>query len=421
MKAQTILVYTSPARGHLYPIVDTALALLRRGLTVTVRTLANDLRVVEAAGLRAGAIDVRIEALVMTDWRGSSPVDRVARALSVFAARAALEVDDLRLAIDQERPHGLLIDTNCWGAQAVAEKSGLPWATWHPYPWPAPSVDVPPFGLGLRPARGAIGRMRDRTLRPLMMRPFRDVLRSLNATRSAVGVPALSSIADVYSRPPLVLLQSAEPFEYPRRDWGAHVARVGPGLWSPPAEAPRWLESAKPIILVTCSTEFQDDGPIARAAIEAFTDDDRFQLVCTTAGVDPATIAAPSNVIVQRFLPHALLLPRTDVVVAHGGMGITQRAIASGAPLCLIPWGRDQLEVGRRLVQCGAGVVLPRAKISPKRLRRAVDEARACNPGVVRVQAAYQAAGGAERSAQLVTRRFAIDSAVELPGGTIGN
>ena len=32
-------------------------------------------------------------------------------------------------------------------------------------------------------------------------------------------------------------------------------------------------------------------------------------------------------------------------VVCHGGMGITQKALAAGVPVCAVPFGRDQPEV----------------------------------------------------------------------------
>jgi MGT family glycosyltransferase len=398
-----ILVYTSPSRGHLYPIMDTALALARRGARVHVRTLAGECGVVEGAGLEAAPLDPRIEATPMTDWQVTSPVESVSRALSVFSARAVIEVEDLRRVLDDVRPDGVLLDTNCWGAQAAAEKSGVPWATWHPYPLPYPSVDVPPFGLGLPPARGPLGRLRDRFLRPLMDRPLVPALRGLNEVRRRVGVPELARLADIHEAPPLLLLQSAVPFEYSRRDWPANVARVGPGLWSPKAEAPAWLASTKkPIVLATCSTEYQADGRIVETAMEALADDPELQLVCTTAAVDPAALRAPAGVIVERFVPHAHVLGKACAVVAHGGMGITQRAIASGVPLCIVPWGRDQLEVGRRVAECGAGVVLPRGKLRADRLRASIAEARRCADATRRVKEAFEAAGGAERSAELV-------------------
>ena len=43
-------------------------------------------------------------------------------------ARSAIEVPDLRSAIEEVHPDFLIIDTNSWGAQAVAETWGNSWA-----------------------------------------------------------------------------------------------------------------------------------------------------------------------------------------------------------------------------------------------------------------------------------------------------
>jgi len=402
----TILVYTTPARGHLYPIVGTALALARRGHDVHVRTLASEVRAVEEAGLRGRPIAPAIEARAIDDWQVRSPLASVKRAVRTFLDRATLEIDDLRDAIRDERPDFLLIDTNAWGAQAVAEASGLPWATWHPFPLPYPSRDAPPFGPGLAPARGPLGRLRDRLLRPLVVGPFERVRRELSAIRAQAGAPPLDRFLDLFLRPPLLLSLSAEPFEYRRRDWPSNVRLVGPGLWAPPSETPRWLAelpASKPLLLVTCSSEFQDDGALVDAALGAFAGDERFTVVCTTAGVDPAPYRgrAPS-VVVERFAPHAQLVPRAAAVVCHGGMGITQRALAAGVPPCVVPWGRDQLEVARRVVEAQAGAMLPRRKLTPARLRAAVDESLARAAGAATIAEAFSAAGGAERAALLV-------------------
>jgi hypothetical protein len=47
------------------------------------------------------------------------------------------------------------------------------------------------------------------------------------------------------------------------------VRLVGPCDWDPPAELPAGLEEvAEPIVLVTTSSEFQDDGRLVRCALE---------------------------------------------------------------------------------------------------------------------------------------------------------
>lgn len=405
----SVLVYTTPARGHLFPVMDVALELSRRGHDVRVRTLAAELELVRSTGVRAEAISPAIEERVIDDWQVSSPLASVKRGLQTFIDRAAIEIDDLRRAIADEKPELLLIDTNAWGAQAVAESSGLPWATWHPYPLPLPSKDAPPFGPGLAPARGPLGRLRDRLLRPVVIGPMQRFVPALNEVRQKAGARPYGHITELFVAPPLMLYLTAEPFEYPRSDWPANVKLVGPGLWSPPATStPPWLREAKPIVLVTCSTEFQNDKALIDTAIAAFSDDASIQLVCTTAGIDPQTVKAPAHVVVERFVPHATVLPHATAVVCHGGMGITQRALAAGVPPCVVPWGRDQLEVARRVVEARAGSMLRRGKLSPARLRQAVAEARGCAEGSAKVRAAYAAAGGAKRSAALLEELLAV-------------
>jgi MGT family glycosyltransferase len=400
----TVLVYTSPSRGHLYPIMGIALSLAHRGHTVSLRTLSSETTTVARAGLPVQPIARAIEERVIDDWTARSQLESAKRALQTFVDRAALEVDDIQQAMDDVRPDLVLVDTNAWGAQAACEPRTVPWATWHPYPMPYPSRDAPPFGPGLVPARVRIGRLRDRMLAPIVFGLMQRFLPQLNDVRVRAGASPLAHIVELYLQPPLLLHMTAEPFEYPRRDWPKNFALVGPGLWSPSTvSTPAWLtSSAKPIVLVTCSSEFQDDGALIDVAIAALGADESVQLVCTTAGTDPARFRAPTGVIVERFVPHALVLPQACTVVCHGGMGITQRALAAGVPPCVVPWGRDQLEVARRVVQSRAGALVPRAKLTPVRLRAAVEEARRNADGAAGVAAVFARAGGTDRAVALL-------------------
>ena len=162
------LVYTSPARGHLYPIVPTLEELQRREHEVVVRTLPSEVELLRNLGFEAEAIDPAIEREEHADWQARTPIGALRENLHVFFVRARHDGPDLRRAIEEERPDALLIDINTYGATAVAESSGLPWATWCPYFLPTPSRDAPPFGLGLTPARGALGRLRDHLLSPVL-------------------------------------------------------------------------------------------------------------------------------------------------------------------------------------------------------------------------------------------------------------
>jgi MGT family glycosyltransferase len=174
---------------------------------------------------------------------------------------------------------------------------------------------------------------------------------------------------------------------------------VGPCEWDPPAALPEWLDAVTtPIVLVTTSSEFQDDGRLARMAMEALADEDVTVVVTVPAG-DVAGFSPPANARVESFVPHGPVLERAVCAITHGGMGATQKALARGVPVVAVPFGRDQHEVARRVEVAGAGTRLPARRLRPDRLRRAVREAIARKEGAGRVARAFHDAGGAVAAA----------------------
>jgi MGT family glycosyltransferase len=415
------LVYTSPARGHLYPIVPTLEELRRRGHEVVVRTLSLEVGLLRELGFEAEAIDPAIERREIDDWRARTPIGSLGVSLRGFFDRARHDGPDLRRAIEKEGPDVLLVDINTWGAMATAETAGMPWATWCPYFLPVPSRDAPPFGLGLPPTRGLLSRLRDRLLSPVLLGIYNRQASELDAVRTELGAPPVRRIERAMLRAPLMLYMTSEPFEYPRSDWPQSVRMVGPGVWDPPAKSAVWLEEiSRPLVLVTCSTEFQNDGKLVRAALEGLAGED-VEIVVTTAGVDPSSFTPPPNARIERFVPHRPVLERAACVVCHGGMGITQKALAAGVPVCVVPFGRDQFEVARRVEVADAGTRLPAGRLRPDRLRAAVRESMTKKAGAKRIASAF-AAGGPKATVdaleELIEER--ISGPTERAGNTAG-
>jgi MGT family glycosyltransferase len=309
------------------------------------------------------------------------------------------------VAIEATDPDVLLLDINAWGAMAAAEASGRPWVAVAPYPLPISSPDAPPFGPGLAPARGPIGRLRDMVVRPLVIGAVeRAILPHLNAVRRAVDarLPTIRGADDLYTAAPLLLYLSAEPFEYHRRSWPPNVRLVGACSWEPEMAAPAWLNSVSdPIVLVATSSEYQADAILAQTAFDALADS-AMVVVATLPTNDPAALRVPRNGHAQRFLPHTPILARAAVAITHGGMGVTQKALGCGVPVVAVPFGRDQPEVARRVEVAGAGVRLPRNRLRPDTLREAVSQAMGFRDGARAVAEGYRAAGGAVTAASAV-------------------
>ena len=131
-----------------------------------------------------------VEDLVHDDYKARTPQGSLKRGVAKFAARAEYELADLRAAIDAEEPDVILVDAMSWGASAAAAAWDGPWAQWFPYPLPVPSRDVPPFGPGLTPASGPLGRLRDRALRPLMLSSMEKVFLPFGQRRPRLSRPA---------------------------------------------------------------------------------------------------------------------------------------------------------------------------------------------------------------------------------------
>src|SRR3954452_18297652 len=398
VKMSRILAYTSPALGHLFPMTPLLLELRSRGHRVHVRTLADQVARMRSLGLEAYATDPHVEAIENVDWRACNARAALASVVSTFVSRGKYDAPDLEQAIAEQQPDLLIVDINAWGAGVAAEASVLPYVTFSPYPPPIRSQGTPPFGPGLKPLPGPLGRLRDGLLRPLVMGAAEKAMRpGIAELRTARSLPPVGSADEFFRRGPLMLVTAAEPFEYHHGDWGGDIMMIGASAWEPPGELPTWLsgwldETDRPLVVVTTSSEFQDDGVLARPALEALASEPVSVVVTMPTGV-PEGLVVPANARVERFLPHGPLLQRAAVAVTHGGMGATQKALSHGVPVCAVPFGRDQLEVARRVAVSGAGTRLPARKLRPEKLAAAVREAMVRRDGARRVAKGYRATG----------------------------
>lgn len=405
---KTILLYTSPACGHLYPMMDVAIELKKQGHNVIIQTLSSEKNTVETEGFQHIDISPEIEASPLEDYKKNNPVSQFKSAFSTWLYRAPHEIKDLQESYNRISPDLLIIDVNTWGAGAFAEAQGKPWVMFLPFCLPISSEDTPAFGPGFAPPRNFLHRFRDRVVDSIIQSAVRDQVKELNKIRTEMGVPSLDKYEDIYNCPDLVLYRTAEPFDYPRKNWPNHIIPIGPGLWAPHAEEPKWLdELPSPRILISVSTEKQDDGAIIETALRAMAEEEA-SLIVTTSALDPQQFKAPHDQVrILKFLSHAQIIDKIDLVVTHGGMGATQRALAAGVPVCVIPCGRDQSETSRRVEVSGSGTMLPKNKLNEKRLQKALQEAMNRKPGAEKIAQAFANAGGAKRAVDMINDLFA--------------
>ena len=372
------LVYVSPAVGHTLPLVPGLLELQRRGHDVHVRCVSTLVGTLRDAGLEASHVDPSVTGIAINDYLASGDADRLRSGQVDLMARGRHDGPDLARAISAHRPDVLLVDVNAYGARVHAEASGLPWATLLPSVVPLPGAGIPPYGPGLAPMRGPVGWLRARILWKAVERAFgKAMLPGLNALRTDAGLAPFRSPLDQFDGRSVVIALTSEPLEYARPDLPEYVHLVGTQPWDPPARRPAYLdEPGDPWVLVTCSTDYQGDEELARVAVEALRDEPVRVLLTLADAYGEVSLPESRNVRVERFVPHGQVLPETAVVVCHGGMGIVTRAATAGVPTVVVPFGRDQPEIARRVVESGAGVSLTPKKLTADALRQAVRTAR---------------------------------------------
>ena len=402
----TILAYTSPALGHMLPISAQLMELSRRGHAVHLRTRSAAVEMGQRLGFTTDAIDSRIEALEHDDWKANSPPAALKRAFAVFGERANYEVGDLADAIAQAEPDALVVDVMSWGALSAADAGSIPWACFSPFIPALRAEGVPPYGMGLKPLATMFGRARDALIGRMVNGTVNHAVPAINGIREVLHLPRVSSMDEFWRRAPLMLVASGKPFEYPQADYGEAIEMIGPCALDPgPAEAPEWLASIdRPIVLVTTSSERQEDDNLVRVALAALADEP-VHVVATLPSGKPDDITSTPNATVCELVPHEPVLDRAVCAITHGGMGATQKALARGVPVCVVPFGRDQFEVARRAEVAGCGTRLPAKKLSPKLLRAKVREAMAMTDGAKRVAAGFTATGGVSRGADLFEQR----------------
>ena len=231
-----ILAYVVPAAGHLFPFVPGLQELQRRGHHVHVRTGEKLLATAREAGFDVSPADPGIAAIEVNDYAEGKDTDKLRKGLHDMLRRGPLERADLERAIAEQDPDVILVDSLAYGATVAAEASGRPWAYVMPSLLPLPGKGIPPYGLGMKPMGGPLGRARDVVLSKLVERLYaRSMLPRLNALRAEAGLRELGSPLEHLLSADRLIILTGEPLEYPRSDLPAKVRMAGAQLWDPPA------------------------------------------------------------------------------------------------------------------------------------------------------------------------------------------
>jgi UDP:flavonoid glycosyltransferase YjiC (YdhE family) len=377
-----IAVVAGPDPGHTFPCLALARALARRGHEVVFATGAGHRSLVE----HEGVVPVELPAL--------APSADDAEFGHRLWGRPVEMAPPLADVLGPHRPELVVSDVLTRAGAFAAELLGRPWIEVSPHHLMDPDPDVPPVGLGRRPARTPWRRADDARIRRDQAASVALGREQERAARRALGLPDRGGAA--LGR----LLATLPGLEYPRRAWPADAHVVGALDYDPP-----WPPLEPPpgdarLVVVTDSTASSNDASLAEVALAGLARA-RVRVVATSG----RELAAPANAVVGRG-PHGPLLDEAAVAVSIGGHGFVTKALTRGVPLVVVPWEGDQRETAGRLRHTRAGMWLPPWALRPVTLRLAV--ARVLADPRFRRAAARLAAGarglGPDHAAGVVER-----------------
>jgi UDP:flavonoid glycosyltransferase YjiC (YdhE family) len=243
--------------------------------------------------------------------------------------------------------------------------------------------DGAPHFLGLPPATTDAERTRYAAIAEEYSRTVdQPAALRLNNALAALGVGPLSAslsmfesvvaFADAY-------MQLTVPgFEFPRPIPSA-VRFIGTLPILPnQAPLPPWaheLDGTRKVVLVTQGTVANHNFDLLIAPTLAALASEPDVLVIATAGGRPVEAIPgpiPANARLASFLPFEWLLPKVDVLVTNGGYGSVNQALSCGIPLVTAGQTEDKADVNARVAWSGVGIDLATNEPTPPTLREAV-------------------------------------------------
>jgi rhamnosyltransferase subunit B len=376
MNSVKAIVVGLGSAGDVHPNIGLALTLRQRGIAVlfvgseVFRPLAERTGI-DFAGL--GTKDEYNTAIRDPDlWHPTRSFSVVARRLILPALHPVYEVIK-----NNFEPGRTVVAAPgfAFGARIAQETLGVPLATVHLQPIMFRSA-IRPGCFGFPDILGHL----PRPLRKLYFRAadrlFVDkwIAEPVNAFRAELGLPPVRRLFDHWIHSPqLVIGLFPEWYAPPQPDWPPHVALTGFPLWDERE-------------IRTVSKEVQEflaagDAPLVFTAGSAMLHAKRFfeisAEVCEATGrrgllltqfPEQLPTRLPAGVRHFDYIPFSVVLPRTAVLIHHGGIGTTAQAIRAGIPQLIVPNTHDQPDNAVRVQRLGIGDYVPPRAYTTKRV-----------------------------------------------------
>jgi len=293
---------------------------------------------------------------------------------------------DLLAAVEADGGADLLVAGElAYAAPIVAEKTGIPWASYVLAPFSFfsgydPPV-LPPYPAlaklqGAIPPLGHVVARFARFVTRKWPQPVYDLRRELGLPRGK------DPIFDAKHSEQLVLALYSRVMGEPQPDWPPGVKITGFAFYDGsgsegvlPPELAAFLDAGPPPLVFTLgSAAVMHAGDFYEQSAEAA--EILGQRAVLLIGADDRNLPKrklPESVCVARYAPYSKIFPRASVIIHQAGIGTTAQALRAGRPMLVMPYSHDQPDNARRVRRLGVAEVLGRMKYKAGPAARLID------------------------------------------------
>jgi UDP:flavonoid glycosyltransferase YjiC (YdhE family) len=378
-----VVLATVGSRGDVQPMLALAQTLLARGHHPVIAAPPNFEGWVKSLGFEFAPVGVDIQVYLAehSDGLTGNPLKMLKTASRYFNEQLPLQARQLCAVCEgaQAVAYGGL----AFAAPSVADYLRLPVLGVLYTTCMLPSSQHPPISI---PWHGLPPWMNDLLWRANRLLSESLALDTMNTVQSSFGLPPIKYLrAHLFEEHPLVIASDEVLFP-PDPLWQGRYPHSNFIFFDDPtqldAELDAWLNDGEPPVFVGFgSMSGAGTNRVEDLIVEAVCATGRRCIVgAGWAGLGAGSL--PPGWRVVRDAPHALLFPRTAVVVHHGGSGTMAQALRAGVSQVLLPLILDQFHHAHRLHLAGiAPAPIPMEKITAAQLTTAIQTALTLPPG----------------------------------------
>jgi vancomycin aglycone glucosyltransferase len=375
-----IILTSHGSTGDIYPVIALGVAMQNAGHQVRFATIPHYEQDIVAAGLEFCPLCPDWEQADLSYWMGRlqrirTPIYQL-RELYVGAKTHIPEMIrrmDLALADADLLVSSYLFPMN----KSIADRRGVPFATFAFTPHVIPSPDYPPENL---PSPRWLPRQARRAWNTWLWKSANAVVDRVinNALRTPLRDAELPKVRHFFSAPAdrVLVAVSEKLLRPPGAEIDPRFRFTGYCRWQAPEDAKldeelRAFTGGRPVPVLTFgSMVYENPGLFMERFLRAWP---RNRKIIVQRGWAQFPAIDDSGAIkVIGKVSHDQLFRHASAVIHHGGAGTTASALHAGKPQIVVPHIGDQQFFGSEVERLGCGFRIPRGKW-PEQLHQALD------------------------------------------------